>query len=176
MMTRAGWFNTYLLLLVVMVSVGCKTAQEARHDKAIATFRLHLETNPGGTESSAMIEIAGTQLSVNNIPFLDETSVTNAAVVDTRDGGFAIRVQYGRHGALVLDTVTTENRGRHIAIFTQFGAGKLEQQRWLGAPYIGSSMVGGLLIFTPRSTRAEAEEVVQGLNNVAKKFKKKNAS
>jgi preprotein translocase subunit SecD len=112
---------------------------------------------------------------VNNAPFLDESSITNAAVVDTRDGGFAIQIQFSRHGMLVLDTVTTENRGRHFAIFSQFGPGKLEQQRWLGAPYIGSSLTGGILIFTPNSTREEAEQVVQGLNNVAKKYKNENS-
>ena len=176
MMTGAGRFNTYLFLLAVALSVGCKTAEERRRDKAITTFRLHLETNRGETGSDTIIEIAGAQLYVNNSPFLDETSVTNAAVVDTRDGGFAMQVQYDRHGTLVLDVVSTENRGRHLAIFTQFGPGKLEQKRWLGAPYIGSSITGGVLIFTPNSTRAEAEQVVQGLNNVAKKLKKKSAS
>ena len=176
MMTGAGRFNTYLFLLAVAMSAGCKATEERRHDKAITTFRLHLESNQGGTGSTAVIEIAGAQLYVNNAPFLDETSVTNAAVVDTRDGGFAIQVQYDRHGTLVLDAVTTENRGRHLAIFTQFGPGKLEQKRWLGAPYIGSSITGGVLIFTPNSTRAEAEQVVQGLYNVAKKLKKKSGS
>ena len=176
MMTGAGRFNTYLFLLAVALSVGCKTTEERRRDKAITTFRLHLETSRGDTGSDAIIEIAGAQLCVNNAAFLDETSVTNAAVVDTRDGGFAIQVQYDRHGTLVLDVVSTENRGRHLAIFTQFGPGKLEQKRWLGAPYIASSITGGVLIFTPNSTRAEAEQVVQGLNNVAKKLKKKSAS
>ena len=175
MMTGAGRFNTYLFLLALALSAGCKSTEERRHDKAITAFRLHLEANQGGTDSTAVIEIAGAQIYVNNSPFLDETSVTNAAVVDTRDGGFAIRVQYDRHGTLVLDAVTTENRGRHLAIFTQFGPGKLEQKRWLGAPYIGSSIAGGVLIFTPNATRPEAEQVVQGLNNVAKKLKKKRA-
>ena len=175
-MTGACRFNTYLFLLAVALSVGCKTTEERRRDKAITTFRLHLETSRGDTGSDAIIEIAGAQLCVNNAAFLDETSVTNAAVVDTRDGGFAIQVQYDRHGTLVLDAVTTENRGRHLAIFTQFGPGKLEQKRWLGAPYISSSIAGGVLIFTPNSTRAEAEQVVQGLNNVAQKLKKKSAS
>ena len=96
-------------------------------------------------------------------------------MVDTRDGGFAMQAQYDRHGTLVLDSVTTEYRGRHIAIFTQFGSGKLAQKRWLGAPYIGSSITRGVLLFTPNATREEAEEVVRGLNNVAKRFKKKNA-
>ena len=176
MMTGGGRFNTYLFLLAALWSAGCKTSEERSRDKVVATFRLHLETNQGATDSTAVIEIAGAQLAVNNAPFLDESSVTNAAVVDTRDGGFAIQIQYNRHGTLVLDIVTTENRGRHFAIFSQYGPGKLEQQRWLGAPYIGSSLTGGVLIFTPNSTRPEAEQVVQGLNNVAKKFKKKKTA
>src|SRR5436190_13944130 len=127
MIIGVGGFNAYLLLVVATLAVGCKSAEERRQARSLTTFRLHLEANQGGTESAAVIEIAGAKLSVNNAPFLDEQSVTNAAVVDTRDGGFAIRVQYDRHGALVLDSATRSNRGRHMAIFTQFGHGKLEQ-------------------------------------------------
>jgi len=166
-------FNPYFFLLVVALVAGCKTTGERNRDRAISTFRLHLEGNPGGTEPTAVIQIAGVELYVDNLPFLDETSVTNAAVVDTRDGGFAIRVQYDRHGTLVLDSGTTENRGRRIAIFTQYGAGKLEHSRWLAAPY-GSPITDGVLIFTPMATRQESEEIVLGLNNVAKKIGKRN--
>src|SRR5207248_4524926 len=154
MKIRPARFNFYLLLLILALASGCRTAEERKQAKAASTFRLHLEGDPAGTESTAIIQIAGVEIYVNNSYFLDETSVTNAAVVDTRDGGFAIQVQYDRHGTLVLDAVTTENRGRHLAIFTQFGPGKLEQKRWLGAPYISSSIAGGVLIFTPNSTRA----------------------
>src|SRR5262245_27512025 len=175
MMTGAGRFNTYLFGLAVLLIAGCKTGEARIRDKAVSTFRLHLEATQTSTDS-AVIEIAGAQLAVNNAPFLDETSITNAAVVDTRDGGFAIQVQYNRHGTLVLDTVTSGNRGLHVAIFTQFGPGKLEHTRWLGAPYIGASIRGGMLLFTPNSTRAEAEQMVQGLNNVAKKLRNKDES
>src|SRR5438874_7327454 len=173
MKIRLVRFNPYFLLLAVALVAGCKTTGERNRDKAISTFRLHLEGNPGGTESTAVIQIAGVELYVNNLPFLDETSVTNAAVVDTRDGGFAIQVQYDRHGTLVLDSVTTENRGRRIAIFTQYGAGKLEHSRWLAAPY-GSPITDGILLFTPLATREESEEIVSGLNNVARKVQHKN--
>ena len=173
MKIRLVRFNPYFFLLVVAFVAGCKTTGERNRDRAISTFRLHLEGNPGGTEPTAVIQIAGVELYVNNLPFLDETSVTNAAVVDTRDGGFAIRVQYDRHGTLVLDSVTTENRGRRTAIFTQYGAGKLEHSRWLAAPY-GSPITDGVLLFTPTATRQESEEIVLGLNNVAKKIGKRN--
>ena len=111
---------------------------------------------------------------MNNAPFLDERSVTNAAVVETSDGGFAIRVKYDRHGTLVLKRVSTENRGRRIAIFTQYGPGKLQHSRWLAAPY-GTPISDGVLIFTPMASREETEEIVLGLNHVANKVQKKNA-
>src|SRR5439155_7838775 len=173
MKIRLVRFNPYFLLLAVVMVGGCKTTGERNRDKAISTFRLHLEGNPGGTESTAVIQIAGAELYVNNIPFLDETSVTNAAVVDTRDGGFAIRVQYNRHGTLILDAVTTENRGRRIAIFTQYGAGKLEHGRWLAAPF-GPPITDGVLLFTPMANREESEEIVLGMNNVAKEIARRN--
>ena len=173
MKTRLLRFNTYLPLLALVMVVGCKTAEQRRRDRAISTFRLHLEGNPSGTESTAAIQIAGTELYVNNASFLDETSVTNAAVVNTRDGGFAIRVQYDHHGTLILESVTGESRGRRLAIFTQYGNGKLEHNRWLAAPY-GSPITDGVLIFTPAAPREEADEIVLGVNNVAKKVAKKN--
>jgi len=174
MMTGVVRFNIYLVALALTLSVGCRSAEQRRQDKIVSTLRLHLETHQGGSESGAVVEIAGAKIYVNNAPFLDETSVTNAAVLDTRDGGFAIQVQFDSHGALVLDTVTTSNRGLHLGIFSQFGPGKLEQTRWLGAPYIGASITGGTLIFTPNATRAEADEVVLGLRNVAKEIKRKS--
>jgi hypothetical protein len=165
-------FNLYLLAsalaLPLALACGCKTAGQHRQDKVVSTFRLHLEENPGSGESTALIQLAGVELYVNNQPFLDERSVTNATVVDTRDGGYAMRVQFDKHGTLVLDSVTTALRGRRIAIFTQFGAGKPEHSRWLAAPY-GAPITDGVLLFTPAATREESEEIVLGLNHAAKK-------
>ena len=166
--------NFYLLWLALALAAGCKTAGQRDQDKIASTLRLHLEGNPDGTDSTAVIQIAGVELYVNNKPFLDERSVTNAAVVDTRDGGFAMRVQFDRHGTLVLDSVTASNRGRRIGIFTQYGIAKLEHSRWLAAPY-GSPITDGMLLFTPAATREESEEIVAGLNNVAKKILHKRA-
>ena len=85
-----------------------------------------------------------------------------------------MRVQFDRHGTLVLDSVTASNRGRRIGIFTQYGIAKLEHSRWLAAPY-GSPITDGMLLFTPAATREESEEIVAGLNNVAKKILHKRA-
>jgi hypothetical protein len=93
-------------------------------------------------------------------------------VVDTQDDGYAIQVEYDRHGTLALDTVTTEFRGRRLAVSCRFGTARSAVSRWLAAPYIGSSITNGVLIFTPNATRAESEQIVLGLNNVAAKTKK----
>ena len=122
-------------------------------------------------QPTAVIEIAGVELCVNDRAFLDERSIANAAVVETRDGGFAIRIEYDRHGSLILDTVTTENRGRKIAIFTQYGTGKPDHSRWLAAPY-GTPITNGVLLFTPWASRRESEQIVLGLLNVAKKARR----
>src|SRR5437870_716725 len=104
MKIRLSWFNSYLLLLALALGTGCKSAGRRHQDKLAATFRLHLEASPRGGESTAVIQIAGVELYVNDTPFLDERSITNAAVVDTRDGGFAIRVQCARAQSLCLPT------------------------------------------------------------------------
>jgi len=174
MLIRSLRFNTYLLLLASLASTGCKTAEERKRDQAASALRLHLETNEDGTGRTETIEISGVSLSVSKSPFLDEGFLDQAAVVDTRGGGFAIQLQYDRHGTWTLESVTTENRGRHYAVFAQFGIGRSQQSRWLAAPLISRRTTDGYLIFTPGATRAEAEQIVLGLNNVIKKLKKKS--
>jgi len=73
-----------------------------------------------------------------------------------------------------LESITTANRGKRIAIFTQFGVEKAAKQRWLAAPMIARRLTDGVLIFTPNATREEADEIVLGLNNVASKIKKRS--
>jgi len=84
-------------------------------------------------------------------------------------GGFGIRLQFNRHGALVLDTMTTSHRGQRVAIFAHFN-----EARWLAAPLISRRLVNGEFIFTPDATREEAERIVLGLNNVAAELKKRS--
>jgi len=123
--------------------------------------------------------------------------VSEAKVVNTL-GGFALHIQFNREGMLLLEEFTGANRGKHLAIFSQFAtlsdhdhpasgdahaagvtnasghahAGKkekLNQGRWLGAPRINQHISDGALIFTPDATREEAEQIALGLNNVVRK-------
>ena len=70
---------------------------------------------------------------------------------------------------LVVGTVA-RYRGKHLVIFSYF-----DQGRWLAAPLITGKNSTGLLTFTPDATREEAERIVRGLNNVAKKLEQKES-
>ena len=172
MKSRWAPFNLYLLALALLALAGCKSAEERARDKTTATLRLFLEATPDGTARYQMLELAGVPVCASTSQFLAENSVKQAEVVNTRDGGFALDIQFDRHGLLVLDTITAANRGRRIIIFSQFGRKDSGQERWLAAPKISGRLSSGRLLFTPNATREEADEIALGLNNVVKKADK----
>ena len=58
-----------------------------------------------------------------------------------------------------------------IAVFGQWGEQKTDG-RWLAWPLITHRVADGVLSFTADMSRAEADRLVLGLNNVAKKMLK----
>ena len=176
MKIRFAGFNTYLLGLLIAAAVACETTgekktSEKRHKgKEATTLRLHLEVNRDGTDRNGPVPVFRDQpvmVNVNHEAFLNEGDVQEAAVVETR-GGYAVMVQFDKHGTLVLNSVSSAFKGSRVAIFSQFG-----DARWLAAPIINRRITDGILTFTPDATREEAERIVRGLNNIAKELKKK---
>ena len=170
MKIRFGSFNIYLSLALVSAGMACKTTEEKKHAKEASTLRLHLEVNADGTERNSGVPIYRANpilVNVEREPFLTEGDVQEASVVEAT-GGFLIRIQFTRHGTLVLENITTSKKGRRMAIQSQFG-----QARWLGAPMISRRITNGLLTFTPDATREEADRIVRGLNNLALAVNKK---
>jgi preprotein translocase subunit SecD len=168
-------FNTYLFLALCLVLVGgCQTDKSNKSSKSkgrsdLSTLRLHLGVNSDGTDRNEPVPIYRAKpvlVNVEKLPFLTEKSVVAATLIEEQ-GGFAIQVQFDRQGTWLLEQYSAVNRGRHIAIFSQFG-----EARWLAAPVITKRIPNGLLTFTPDATREEAERIVRGLNNVGKKNKK----
>ncbi len=158
-------FNIYLLLLAFF-----SRCQTDPHKKEFSTLRFHIETNSGGLDKSNAVPIYRAEpVSVNvvRIPFLDEGNISRAAIVESM-GGFSIQIQFDRHGTFVLETVTAANKGRRVALYSQFG----QKGRWLAAPIISQPITEGVFIFTPDASREEAERIVHGLNQIAKKLKK----
>jgi hypothetical protein len=169
-------FNLYLyvaLALAVALAGGCQTAERKRTHQA-STLSIHLEVHPDGTNLSEPVPIYRQQpvmVNVDKAPVLTEVNLADASVVDTV-GGFAIRLQFNRQGTWILEERSVDSRGQRFAIYCRFGQ-ELKERRWLAAPIISRRITDGVLLFTPDATRAEADELVLGLNNVARVVKKK---
>lgn len=174
MITGRGRFNTYLsisfcLALVVFVAAGCATHKD-NPKKRFATLRIHLQGDATGIASTIKVPLyraAPIEMEVEKDPFLNEAHVASAKVVDTL-GGFELHIQLNRQGTWLLQDYSATNPGKHYAIFSQFGE-KGKQSRWLGAPIFSRIISDGVIQFTPDASREEAEEIAQGLNNLAKK-------
>ncbi|HKQ38010.1 MAG TPA: hypothetical protein VJ063_08025 [Verrucomicrobiae bacterium] len=160
-------FNTYLLLLTGLMA-GCQTDPKK---KELSTFRMHIETNPDSTGKSSPVTIGRSEpfpVNVENVPFITESHVENAAVIDAL-GGFQIMVQLNRQGTWLLEQYSLASRDKRAAIFSNFGS-----PRWLAAPKLSRKISDGVLVFTPDCTREEAERIVRGVNNLVKQIKKGN--
>lgn len=171
MKIRGCRFNIYLALaLAAAVVCGCRTASERKANRMLSTLRLHLEASrdaPGANKVVPVYRRQPVMINVEREPCLNESSVSEAKVVDVV-GGFALRIQFDHKGATLLEQVSTANLQKKVAVFSQFGENMM-QYRWLAAPVITRRVTDGVFIFTPDATREEAEEIALGLNNTAKK-------
>jgi hypothetical protein len=170
MITVRGRFNLYLLLaLVATIACGCRTHKNDK-SKQLATLRVHMQTGAGGISPAKKISIyraSPVDMSVEQEPFLTEAHVASAQVVNAL-GGFEIQIQLNRQGTWLLQEYSASNSGQRYAIFSQFGE-KGKESRWLAAPQFTRLINDGIIQFTPDATREEADEIVLGLNNLAKK-------
>ena len=170
MMTGIRWFNIYLLSFILALMTGCSSTGGKKHGKDASTLRLHLEVHADGTPRNTSVPIYREEpvlVTINREPFLTEADVDVAAVVNVV-GGFAIQVQFNRHGTLILDNVSSVNRGRRVVIQSQF-----TELRWLAAPVMARRITDGALVFTPDATKEETERIVRGLNNLVAELKKR---
>jgi preprotein translocase subunit SecD len=168
MMIRILRFNSYLALaLMFALAAGCKSTKPRKLKEA--SLRLHLEVNPDGSDRNEPIPVGRQQpfqVNVEKRAFLTEFNIERASVVDTM-GGYSITVQFDKEGTWLLEQYTTANRGKRVAIAAEFG-----EMRWLAAPVMNQRIANGLLVFTPDTSREEAERLVGGLNNFAVKVRK----
>jgi len=171
---RPGRFNLYLAVAALSLGLGgCQTGDSGKK-KEISTLRLHLEVNPDGTGYSHAVPVFRenpVMVNVEKSPFLTEANVAEATVLHVM-GGYVIQLQFDRRGQWLLDQYSTANKGRRVAIFSQFG--QPARERWLAAPVMAQRITNGTLVFTPDATREEAESLVRGLNNVAAQAQKHN--
>jgi preprotein translocase subunit SecD len=163
-------FNLFLTLMALAMLCGCQTDKK---DKEVSALRVHIEVNPDSSGTSRAISVVRSDpvlVTVAQEPILTEVNIVAARVFDT-PGGFAVEIRFDETASWILEQYSAANSGRHFVIFGQWGD-KLANGRWLAAPTITHRIGNGVLAFTADVSREEADRLVLGLNNVAKKIHK----
>ena len=171
-MIKLARFNIYLCAtLALMLACGCVSFPHRDKEKReVATVSLNLEADPDGLSDIGPVSINRSDpivVNVDKTAFLDSRDLEEATVVDEPGGLFSIRLKFNWEGAAILDSTTSSNPGKRIAVFGDF-----KEKRWLASPVIRQRISNGIFTFTPDATHEEAERIVRGLNNVAKEIKK----
>jgi len=161
-------FNIYLAL-VATVALFCGCATDKPHGP-VSALRVHIETGRdavslGTSQTVSVLRADPVLVTIAQQPILTEANIVATKIIDA-PGGCAIEVRFDETGTWILEQYSATNPGRHLAIFGQWGE-KLANGRWLAAPLITHRIANGVLAFTPDMSRAEAEQLVLGLNNVA---------
>lgn len=170
----AALLAAWACLVFALSFTGCRSAEERENRKKLSTISLHLESNQDATEKQVLVPIyrkTPVHISVLRQPFLDTANVLQATVVDHPGQGIVVALQMDRQGTLILNNVTSAYRGRRIAVFAQF-----DDARWIAAPVANQRITDGVLAFTPDANKEEAERLVLGLNNAARKIHGKAAT
>ena len=153
---------------VLVLFCSCQTDKK---DKEVSELRVHIEVNPDSSGTSQTISVVRSDpvpITIDKEPILTEVNIIAARVFDTH-GGFAIEVRFDETAMWILEQYSAANSGRHFVIFGQWGD-KATDGRWLAAPTITRRIGNGVLVFTADVSREEADQLVLGLNNVAKKI------
>ncbi len=172
MKSRFTLFNGFLALTLLTSAVSCSTSEERKRSKEISSLRIHIESDRGSSDRSSAIAVHRSNpmyLNIEREAVLDESNVAAATVVDQPGGLFTVEVKLDRRGSWILERTTVMNKGKHLVVFSHFG----DKARWIAAPEITAKNSSGRLVFTPDATREEADRLVRGLNNVAKKLEGK---
>jgi hypothetical protein len=119
-------FNIYFALAAVFLAGGCDSVihDVTKSKKEQTTLRLYMEGGraDSGTIGKVLVTRQKIPFTVVREPFLTEADVTKAVMVDDPggDGTYSIQLAFNDHGTLLLDMITTGNKGKHIIVFSQF--------------------------------------------------------
>jgi len=181
MMMRLSRFNIYLCMAAAfaLLATGCKTDAEkkdakekAKEKKETAVLELHMEVSADGMRDNEPVPIFRADpmyVNVARVPMVDTRDLVDAKLMEEEGGAYFIRLKFNARGQLLLDTQTTMDLGRRVAVLCTVG---LKEPRWLASPVVNRRIVNGEFNFTPDATKDEAKLIVKGLNNVATQIKK----
>jgi hypothetical protein len=116
-------FNIYLLAPLFFVA-GCSTEKSRFAKSEQSTMRLYLEGTSTDAVSTGTVLVGRGRypMSIEREPFLKEDDLRKVIMLNDPGpgGGCTIELVFNEHGTLLLDMLTTANKGRHIVVFSQF--------------------------------------------------------
>ncbi len=152
------------LVLTAACFTGCSMiASMSKKPADEVSLRIHEGSNSSlPAESYQTVEIPHTnvKLSVNPFPSLTEQDVQSAELYDTA-GGKAIYLRFDPHGTILLDELTTRERGQYVVIFLN--------RRPVGSWLVDHRIVDGQFLVEGDFTDEEAKKAVENLNKLSKK-------
>ncbi len=139
--------------------------------KPVALVRIHVESeanNAGSTTNAYVLRSSPVTVNISTDPVLTEADVTAARLLDAPGGGFAIELRFEQTAGWRLEQATSINPGKHLVIYAHWGVNPLDG-RWVAAPLILGRNASSRLSFTPDASHEEALQLVDELNDLAKK-------
>jgi hypothetical protein len=116
-------FNIYLLASL-LVAAGCSTQKSRFSKEEQSTIRLYLEGNRQDVSSTGTVLVGRERfpMTIEREPLLKEDDLKKVIMVKDPgpNGGCSVELVFNEHGTLLLDMITTANKGRHIVVFSQF--------------------------------------------------------
>ena len=112
--------------------------------------------------ASPTVEIPHTSVKITVTPFptLTERDVQSAELYDTA-GGKAIFLRFDPHGTIMLDEMTTRDRGQYVVIFLN--------KRPVGSWLVDQRIINGQFLVEGDFTDEEAKKAVEELNQLSEK-------
>jgi preprotein translocase subunit SecD len=152
------------LALTVACFTGCAMiASMSKKPEDEVSLRIYEESSSSlPAESFQTVEIPHTNVKLNVSPFptLTEQDVQSAELYDTA-GGEAIYLRFDPHGTILLDEMTTRERGRYVVIFLN--------RHPVGSWFVDHRIIDGQFLVEGDFTDEEAKKAVLAINKLSKK-------
>jgi preprotein translocase subunit SecD len=149
------------LALVAACFAGCSSVDSMRKKaEEEVSLGIHEEASsllPAETQRTIEIPHTTVKLTVSLFPALTEQDVQSAELYDTA-GGKAIFLRFDPHGTIMLDQITTRDRGQYLVIFLN--------RHPVGTWFVDQRITNGQFLVEGDFTDEEARKAVEALNKL----------
>lgn len=152
----------WCLALATTCFVGCAGSSQKKTEEEVS-LAIHEESNsslPAETIRTVEIPHTNVKLTVSFFPTLTERDVQSAELYNTA-GGKAIFLRFDPHGTILLEEMTTRDRGQYLVIVLN--------RRPIGSWLVDQRITNGQFLVEGDFTDEEAKKAVEEINKLGEK-------